>query len=353
MNLTLNSQALAVELRILRKVVPSKPSIAVLGYVLLQADERLTLYATDLEVGLLTHAPATVHAPGRVALPAAHLLELVEQFPDGDVSFALDGKHLKVKCGAFSSRLQAYPADDFPAMPDRAGDVSTLNLAAFQQLITRTRYAVNASNAKHVLQGTLLKMQGPAAAMVGTDGKRLALATMAKEGADAEVIVPAKVLDRVLEQSGGQVEVTVGKHVFFAFGERLLFSRVFDGKFPSYERGIPTANDKTATVNKLALAAALRRVRLASAETRAVYLNLAENQIRLSSSSAELGDAEEDVQAVYAGEALRPCLNGDFLLDFLEAASAPSISMSFKDALSPVLLTDGVDHVGVIMPLRS
>ena len=70
MNIVVNSQVLATELRLLNRVVPSKPAIAILGHVRLRGDaEGLHLYATDMEVGLSSSCPASVDVTGEVALP--------------------------------------------------------------------------------------------------------------------------------------------------------------------------------------------------------------------------------------------------------------------------------------------
>ena len=50
---------------------------------------------------------------------------------------------------------------------------------------------------------------------------------------------------------------------------------------------------------------------------------------------------------------LKVCVNGDYVLDFLEAASGAQVTLKFKDAKSAMLMLDGDDHVGVVMLLRS
>lgn len=355
MQLTVNSQVLAAELRLVCKVTPSKPAIPTLAYVLLEADDALRLWATDLEIGFATTCQAQVHEPGRIALPAANFLAMVEQFADGDVSIAVDNQQALVRCGAFKSRLQAFDAEDFPEQPEPEGSTSNFDAAALRQMIGRTRYAINAGNAKTVLQGALLTLTGPAAALAATDGKRLALATTSTEGADARVIIPAKTLDMLEAQpDDGTVVLNVGRrHLFFKTGERLLISRVFDAKFPAYEKIIPQTNDKTVVVGKHALAAALRRVRLVSPESKAMYFALVEGAIHLSSSSAEVGSADEAVPVIYNDAPLKVCVKGDFMLDFLEAAASQSVTISLKDGKSPMLLMDGADHLGVIMLMRN
>ncbi len=353
MNLTVNSQALATELRLIAQIVPSKPAIAILSHVLLTADDALGLWATDLEVGLNATCRATVHEPGSLALPAAKLLALVEQFVDGDVTLATEGRMVTIRCGAFKGRLQAMPTDDFPSQPEAEGPTSVVDGDDLRGIIVKTRYAVNAGGSRHILKGALLKLTSAGAAMVATDAKRLAMATTASRGPDVLVIVPAKALDALTSHLAGDCELTVGpKHLFFASNGRTLTSRTIDGTFPAYERIIPTDNQVVLEVDRAALSAALRRVNLVSEQNQAVYFAATTGQLTLSSSSVEVGSADEVVDMPYDGPPVKVCMNGDYVLDFLNVATGASVVVNVKDAKTGVLFTDGMDHVGVIMPMK-
>lgn len=354
MNVTVNSQSLAAELRLLAKVVPSKPAIAILGHALLRADERLNLYATDLEVALGSHCAAQVDVPGSITVPAAKLLSMVEQFPDGDVNISLDGGHVIVRCGAFKSRLQSMRADDFPTPPVLEGTACTLDAGTLLWLLGKARHATSSTATKHVLQGALLKMVGEAAAIVATDGKRLVLATAGRRGPDMEFVIPSKTMDVLAGQLGvGDVEMTLGpRHLFFSLGDRMLTSRTIDGKFPAYDRIIPRDNDKIVTFDRASLTAALRRVVLAAEENGAVRMNLTSNILELSAASAGIGSANEVVNVEYTGEPLKASVNGGYVLDFLDVSTEPTMTMELKDATSAALLKDGRGCLSVIMLMR-
>lgn len=353
MHVRVNSQLLATELRLLSKIVPTKPAIAILSHALLTADDDINLWATDLEVGLRCRCLAQVDEPGSVVLPVRKLLALVEQFEDGDVVISVEKHVITVQCRAFTSRLQALPADDFPMQPEVSGQSGIIAGAALLQLIARTRYAVDATSSKYVLKGALLTLAGQGAIMVATDGMRLALATAGMAGLDARVVVPAKTLDVLVGHMDGDCEVTLGdQHMFFSSAGRLLVSRMIDGEFPKYERIIPHDNGLLLTVDRLTLAAALRRVNIVSEVNRAVYFDVRPGQLSLSSSSVEVGSADEVVSIAYDGVPLKVCINGSYVLDFLNAASGGTVTMALKDERSQVLLMDGENHVAVIMPMR-
>jgi DNA polymerase-3 subunit beta len=352
MQIVVNSQSLATELRLLAKVVPTKPAIAILSHVLLTADTDLRFWATDLEVGFSSGCQATVVDPGNVALPAARFLSLVEQFPNADVSIQTDGAKVLVVCGAFKSKLMALPVDDFPMPPPVDGVSNTIDGNAFRRLIARTEYAISKTSQKFMLQGALFALAGDAAAMVATDGKRLALATASRTGSDVSLVIPAKALD-VLVGSDGDVDVIVGpKHMQFTYGGRTLTSRMIEGKFPAYERIIPRDNELTVIVQRHELAAALRRIVLVSEDNRATYLLVEAGKLTLAARSAEVGQADEAVKVEYSGEPLKVCVNGSYVLDFLEAASGATVTLQLKDASSAMMMLDGDDHVGVVMLLK-
>jgi len=355
MKLSVNSQRLAEELRPLARVVPSKPAIPIMSHALLTASDGgndLQMSATDYEVSLTTGCFAHVADPGVAALPVAKFLALVEQFPNADVSIEATNGQVTVKCGSFTSRMQALSALDFPTLPDVEGTSCVLDAAQLRQLIARTRYAINANGSSYVMKGALLALKGPGGAMVATDAKRLALSTIGRTGPDVTVIVPVKALDMLQSLPDGDVELTAGeRHLFFRYGTRLLMTRTIDGQFPAYERIIPANNSRVATVDRQALAAALRRINLVSEDNRAVYFALTPDQLELTTSSAEVGTAHEVLPASFAGQ-LKVCINGGCVLDFLDAASGRDVEIKLQDERSAALLMDGDDHLAVIMLLR-
>lgn len=356
MNVTVNSQKLAAELRLLNKIVPSKPVIQILSHVMLTVDDRrLQLTTTDLEVTLVATCEAQIVAQGSVALPAGKLLSMCEQFTEDDVTITLDKRVARVTCGAFSSRLQALQPDDWPVSPTVEGASAVLRASDLDLLIGRMRYVIAGASANALTRGALLTVGDRGVAMVALDGKRLSVATAYKQsGGDISVIVPHKTLDVLAgSPNAGDVEVlSSGQHLFFRLGDRLLISRTIDGKFPAYERIIPRGGAMVMTIDRLGLAAVLRRVGLAADENLAVRFAFAEGSLDVTASSSHVGDAQERVAVGYAGDPVRICCNWQYVLDFLEAAHGQTVTWTASDAMSPILLADGPSFVNVVMPMR-
>ena len=355
MKITINSQALGTELRVLNKIVPSKPVIPVLSHILFTADSQLQLYATDLEVGLTTPCEARIDEPGTMALPAAKLLSMVERFPDSDMTLATDKQQGRITCGAFRSNMQVLPAEDFPQPSPVEGTAFSIEGSALRWLISKAKHAVSTEASRGILQGALLNVAGSTAALVATDSKRLTLATVAGSGADTKIVIPSKTLDlleKLLEDSS--ISITVGeRHLFFEVGKRLLTSRTIDGQFPAYERIVPRNNDKVVQLDRVAWTAALQRVVLAAEEHGATWFSISPGSMLMQATSASVGAAEESNAVGYEGEPLEILVNAHYVLDFLEVCAEPTVTMLLKDASSAALLQDGRDCFAVIMLMRA
>lgn len=359
MKLTVNSQYLAQELRLLVKVLSSKPVMPILNYVRLEAaEDGLHLTTTDIDVSLTTPCQAEVEAPGAVMLPAQKLLKLVEQFPNAPVTLAQEDASVVVKCNAFASKMQTLPIQEAPVIPTLVSDLTALNASVVRRMILMTRYAISTSTAKFVMQGSLLAVKDGAIAMVATDGKRLALVTAGTESQQtAEMLVPYKVLDQLVHQLAGAEEVKFGassNHLFFVVDQRIMTSRMMEGKFPEWRKIIPAEDVATRhiTLNRAEFLAALKRVAVVSEANKVVYLIPSRGLMTLSALSTEVGTAEESLPAEYEGPQMKLCLDADYLTDFLEQSSSPQVTLKTKNATSHLRLEDAQNYLGVISPMR-
>lgn len=355
MNITVNAGRFAQELRLINQVVVAKPTYPILSHVLLIADTQLHLQASGLDYGLESVCPAMIEAPGTVALPAKKLLDMIDQFSD-DVQIVYENNATIIKSGAFKSRLQAMPTKDFPPMPVMEGGISTLPAAGFRQIITRTRYAI-ANSSKYVVEGALLVCTPAGAIMVATDQKRLSVATLVSTGVDASAIIPAKALDILMSLNGtGDISFSQSdRRLFFASDNWIFNSKMMDGKYPNWQRMVPNPADMPThiDVNRVALAAAIRRVCLVSDVNQAMYLAFATDTLRITSSSVGVGEADEQTVITYRGAPFSVCLNWRFLLEFLDATDSATIQLSFNDVTKdPMLLRDGEPFLNVIVLMR-
>src|SRR5271154_1101462 len=94
MEFTVSKNDLVRELNLSQGVVEKKTTIPILSNVLIEAmDGRLTLTATDLELGPPCSPPATVKSAGAGTIPSRKLLDYVRLLPDADLNVKLQENH--------------------------------------------------------------------------------------------------------------------------------------------------------------------------------------------------------------------------------------------------------------------
>ncbi len=367
MELVVRKADLLKELSLLQGIVERKNTIPILANVLLDAAKgSVSLLATDLDVGLRSRCEANVSKGGTLTVPAKKLFEIVSALPDTDVRIEEDkgGKSVTVAADRFESRMQTLPASEFPTPPEESGGTqATLPGAALKKMITHTRFAITSEDTRYFLNGAQLVLQSDAMSMVATDGHRLAFIRMSESpGTDAgiEVLLPRKTLNEIarLIDDGSGVEFSQGEnHLFLRAGDRLLISRKIDANFPAYERVIPKSNDKAIDFDRDRLAAAVRRVRLLSNErSKAVKFVIGKDQVEITSSTPEVGEAHEVLPVDYDGGSLQICFNADYVDNFLSVVETENVRLEFKDEMSQAVMkpvgAEGYDYTYVIMPMR-
>ncbi len=368
MELVVRKNDLLRELQLFQGIVERKNTIPILANVLLDArDGEVKFLATDLEVGLRSKCAATVTKPGMLTLPAKKLYEIVKSLPDTDIRIAEDKSGVKVAADRFDSRMQTLPKDDFPTLPE--GGVSPtaeLPASALKEMVAKTQFAITGEDTRYFLNGALFVLAHDSMNLVATDGHRLALVTVKREGGDAgaaevKAILPKKTLGelgRLLTEGDGPVTYERGEnHLFFDVAGRRLISRMIDGQFPAYERVIPKGNDKHIEFERERLTNAVKRVALLSNErSRAVKFLIDKGKVDVASSSPEIGEAHETLPVDYAGPSMQICFNAQYVLDFLAVVSTDVVALEVKDEVSQAVMTpvgaEGYDYTYVIMPMR-
>jgi DNA polymerase-3 subunit beta len=367
MELVVRKTDLLKELSLLQGIVERKNTIPILANVLLDASkDAVSLLATDLDVGLRSRCDASITKAGTLTLPAKKLFEIVNALPDTEIRIEEDkgGKSVTLSADRFESRMQTLPASEFPTPPQDGGPAeAALPGAVIKRMISHTRFAITSEDTRYFLNGAQLVLRPDSMSMVATDGHRLAFISVKEspgKEAKTDVLLPRKTLNEVarLVDGGEVVDFSQGEnHLFFRAGGRLLISRKIDANFPAYERVIPKANDKRIEFDRDRLAAAVRRVRLLSNErSKAVKFVIGKDQVEITSSTPEVGEAHEVLPVDYDGAGLQICFNADYVDNFLSVVETEQVLLEFKDEMSQAVMkpigAEGYDYIYVIMPMR-
>jgi DNA polymerase-3 subunit beta len=173
------------------------------------------------------------------------------------------------------------------------------------------------------------------------------------------VILPRKTvleLGKLLGDVDDAVTIDIlATQVRFRFANVELVSKVVDGKFPDYNRVIPTGHTKTIELTRVELLAALQRAAILSNEKfRGVRVVLAPGNLKIVCTNSEQEEAEEELEVAYQGELLDIGFNITYLLDVLQNLDTDKVQLAFGDANSSALVTvqGRDDYKYVVMPMR-
>jgi DNA polymerase-3 subunit beta len=371
MELVIRKNELLRELQLFQGIVERKNTIPILANVLLEAKgNEVRMLATDLEVALRSRCQASVAKGGSLTLPAKKLYEIVKSLPETDVRIEEDKNGVKVAADRFDSRMQTLPREDFPTLPESTGTArAVLARAAMKEMVLKTQFAITGEDTRYFLNGALFVLSSDTMSLVATDGHRLALVTVKRDGKDEAIkagdevkrILPKKTLlelGKLLTEGDGDIQYEAGEnHLFFEVAGRVLISRMIDGQFPAYERVIPKGNDKLIEFEPERLTNAVKRVALLSNErSRAVKFEIDKNKVEVTSSSSEFGEAREQLPVDYTGGAMTISFNAQYVLDFLNVVETDVVSLSLKDEVSQAVMkpvgAEAYDYTYVIMPMR-
>ena len=161
-----------------------KNTIPILANVLLEAKgDEVRLARRTSRSACAARCAASVAKPGSLTLPAKKFFEIVKELPETDIRIEEDKTAVKVAADRFESRMQTLPKEDFPTLPELAGgDGALIDRAALREMVAKTQFAITGEDTRYFLNGALFVLQADGMSLVATDGHRLALVTVPRDG---------------------------------------------------------------------------------------------------------------------------------------------------------------------------
>jgi len=365
MKISANRDDLLRPLQQIVGVVERRQTLPILANVLISVkDKELTLTATDLEVELRTHTEADASGETEFTLPARKLLDICKALPErAAVTIETEGDKAVLRSGRGRYTLGMLPAQDYPSIePAKPSERFSLPVGVMKRLIEKTQFAMAQQDVRYYLNGLLLEIRPGRVRTVATDGHRLALCDAAfddQTGMDIQVILPRKAvseLGRLLDDSDAEALVEISNsHLRIHLGKSSFTTKLIDGRFPDYERVMPSGQTSVMFAEKDVLKQALTRTAILSNEKyRGIRFRLSNGLLHLQAHNPEQDEAEEEVEVDYKGAEMTIGFNVGYLLDVLGVLDGDQVQMAVIDSNSSSLLTqkDSSECRYVVMPMR-
>ena len=361
-------------LSIVSRAVSPRSTLPVLGNILLATDEgRLRLSATNLELGITCWIGAKIEEDGSTTVPARTFTDLVSTLPPDRVNMDLSirTQTMNVRCGSSNTDLKCIDAQEFPPMPvpDLEGGIQ-LNIADLKEMIQQVVFAASSDEARPILTGVLMTVEGNQITMAAADGFRLSVRTAELSSPieqPIKAVIPARALSELARiSSDGKDVVTMvlpprSGRVIFRTKDAELASQLIEGSFPDYQQIIPR-NYQTRTV--LSTASFLKACKQAEIFAREGSLiarvsitpggELQPGTVEISGQSEETGSNQTVVDASIEGPPLLIAFNVRFLREVLDVVKTPNVALETTVDTSPGVVrpVGDSDFLHVIMPMH-
>lgn len=354
-----------------QNVVEKRNTMPILVNVLLDVEnDHLKVFATDLEVSLTDQISVEVSTPGKVAVNAKNLFDIIKELGEGKIQLnKKDNNWLEIKQEKSVFNIVGISSEEYPLFPTFSTDSFTsVNAKMFLDMIEKTIYSVSNDETRYHLNGVYFENQSQGKKsqfrMVATDGHRLSLVDRELEitsdiNVSAGIIVPRKGLNeirKILESVEDQFEMAIeGSQLIIRNDSTVLMVRLIEGKYPNYQQLIPQNLKQNVLVDRERFSLSLKRVSLLSNQkSKGITLSLSNGRMEISSNNPELGDAKEELEIDYQGNDLKIGFNAKYIMDILGSCEGDQVDIALNDQLSPGLLRPAGDanYTCVVMPMR-
>jgi DNA polymerase-3 subunit beta len=366
LKLTTKREELVSKLSIVSRAVSTRAATQALSGVLLSAaDGRVTLSATDLDMGLQTAVAAEVAEEGSVLLPGRLLAEVTRSLADSTVEIETrEAEHdVEIRSGSSSFHLRVLPAEDFPRLPAAESEGALrIPAKALEDSIELVARAASRDDMRPVLTGVFVTASGREMTMVATDSYRLAVKRTELEtelGGELEANIPARALRelaRILASESAEdaaISLLTNQAVFEA-GTVTLTTRLIEGQFPNFRQLLPESYEHDVRLPRPDFLEVTRRVSQLAQRNAPLRLSFEPGQLTVAAETPDVGDAEETMEAAFEGEPLEIGFNPEFLKEGIESVEGEQVLLRLISPLRPGLLqpVEGEDFRYLVMPIR-
>jgi DNA polymerase-3 subunit beta len=374
MKVSVLQENLAHGLSIVARAVSPRSTLPVLGNILLATDEgRLRLSATNLELGITCWIGAKIEDEGSTTVPARTFTDLVSTLPPDRVNMDLSVRtqNMNVRCGTSNTDLKCIDSQEFPPMPvpdlDNGIQIKVIDL---KEMIQQVVFAASTDEARPILTGVHMTIEGNQLTMAAADGFRLSVrSTEIPSHVDRPVsaVIPARALSELSRISGdGKENVTMvlpprSGRVIFRTNDAELVSQLIEGTFPDYQQIIPRSHQTRTVLSTASLLKACKQAEIFAREGSMIARvsitpggELQPGTVEISGQSEETGSNQTVIDASIEGPPLLIAFNVRFLREVIDVIGTPNVALETTVDTSPGVIRPVGDSnfLHVIMPMH-
>lgn len=347
------------------KVTGKNLTLPILGTILLEARAgKLTLRATNLNVGVEVTIPAKVEKEGMVAVEGGILNNILNQIKkDKNIDLEEINGNISITTPNSSMVVKSYPTDEFPTLPRvESTEEFTTPIEKIIESIKAVSYSAAISDIKPEIASVYMYQNEGNIIFVATDSFRLAEKSLkVKNTPDFHgVLIPIRNINDIIKVFGGEkgeMRCIIGENqIAFLSDSVYMTSRLIDGVFPDYRQIIPTEFSTEVTTLTSDLLQTLRVVDIFSDKFNQVDITIDPENKKcvLASKNEDVGKNETELDVAIQGDGIKTSINQKYLTDVFTSITTDSVVLRFSQENKPLVVSGVGDQTFtyLIMPMN-
>jgi len=353
MKIRANKQIIESILINLQPFLEKKDASQITSHILFKTqDNKCVIKATDSEIGLkIVTDNIAIEADGAFTANGKKLLDIIRILKEDEIILELLDSTLIIKQKNSKFKLPTFDPNAYPSFPslDEKPKISLDSLALIQNL-KKISPAIDTNNPKFELNGALINIKSDSTDLVGTDTRRLAIATIESSNSEElSLIVPKKAILEIQKLFLDQIDIFFDETNLIISNENYFFyTRLINGKFPDYQRIVPSTIKHSITLPKKEMLDAIKMITTISQE---IKMTLREETIIFNSLSADNVEAKTEIELKTGlSEKFELSFNSKYILDFISQIDKNEFIIEFNEPSLPFIVKDN-NFITIIMPI--
>jgi len=320
-------------------------------YIDASANEVL-IKATDNEIGLMVNSDQfNIEEAGIITVNGKKLLDIVRSLKDDTIELHTEDNNIIIKQKSTKFKLPTFNHQEYPIFPS-IDDKAQITLDSIDLIKSLKKIipAIDVNNPKYELNGALIDIKKNETLFVGTDTRRLAVVKIEKESLEElSLIIPKKAIIEIQKLFLDKIDIYYNEnHIIVKNDQFFLFSRLINGKFPDYQRIIPSSTKYKLNIPKKEILEAMKVISIISQE---IKITFEHNLITLESLNNDTQEAKTTIDTPITIDApFTMAVNSKYLFDFISQIDTTDFTIELNEPSLPFVVKSE-NFLTVIMPI--
>jgi len=352
MKIVVSKQLIESILINMQPFLEKKDASQITSHVHIEAkNDIITIKATDTEIGLIVKTEnMIIEQEGSLTANGKKLLDIIRILKDEEIILEQIKDNLNIKQNKSKFKLPIFNPDNFPTYPliENKSKIS-LNSISLIKGLKYISSSIDTNNPKFELNGALLNIKRDKTELVGTDTRRLSVATIENISQDEiSIIIPKKAILEIQKLFMNEIDIYYDKtNIIIQNNNYYFFSRLINGNFPDYQRIIPNNIKHSIKLPKKEMITSIKMITTISQD---IKITFNKDAIIFNSLSPDNVEAKTELLINTNLDNFELNVNSRYLLDFISQIEALEFEILLNEPTLPFVLKDK-KFITVIMPI--